>query len=114
MVRRFEPPSTAGTEIQDCIERLRAGNRGVHHPAESDAIAADSAHRFVDEDVIVINLEAVRDRIFPALPDLIGCGELVPAVIEKIDSFIESSADDANAFLRIRLFAKVIATEPDE
>src|SRR6266436_9698938 len=39
---------------------------------------------------------------------------VVPAVIEKIDAFIEACADDANAFLGIRLTAKMIATEPDE
>src|SRR6266851_3023517 len=36
---------------------------------------------------------------------------VVPAVVEKIDSFIKTSADDADAFLRIRLIAKMIATE---
>src|SRR4029077_14437738 len=39
---------------------------------------------------------------------------VVPAVVEKIDALIETYADDANAFLRIRLFAKMIATEPNE
>src|SRR5205807_696611 len=39
---------------------------------------------------------------------------VVPAVVEKIDAFIETRADDANAFLGIRLLAKMIATEPNE
>src|SRR6266704_2959255 len=39
---------------------------------------------------------------------------VVPAVVEKIDSLIEARADDANAFLGIRLTAKMIAAEPNE
>src|ERR1700687_3246943 len=39
---------------------------------------------------------------------------VVPAVVEEIDALVEACADDANAFLRIDLIAKVIATEPDE
>src|SRR6266446_4305028 len=39
---------------------------------------------------------------------------VVPAVVEKIDAFIEARADDTNAFLGIRLIAKMIATEPNE
>src|SRR5467141_1426907 len=39
---------------------------------------------------------------------------VVPAVVEKIDSLVEARADDANAFLGIRLIAKMIATEPNE
>jgi hypothetical protein len=39
---------------------------------------------------------------------------IVPAVIEKIDSFIDSSTNDANAFVGIALFAQVIAAESDQ
>src|SRR6202011_42655 len=39
---------------------------------------------------------------------------VVPAVIEKIDALVEARANDANAFLGIRLIAKMIATEPYE
>src|SRR5260370_10696346 len=39
---------------------------------------------------------------------------VVPAVVEKIDSLIEARADDADAFLGIRLMAKMIATEPNK
>src|ERR1700674_4057164 len=39
---------------------------------------------------------------------------VVPTVVEKIDGLIETRADDANAFRRIRLFAEMIAAEPDE
>src|SRR5258708_4923516 len=36
---------------------------------------------------------------------------VVPAVVEKVDTLVEARADDANAFLGIRLIAKMIATE---
>src|SRR5438309_18356 len=39
---------------------------------------------------------------------------VVPAVVEKIDARVEARADDANAFLRIRLISKMIATEPNQ
>src|ERR1700730_13016125 len=39
---------------------------------------------------------------------------VVPAVVEKIDALIEARTDDANPFLRIRLVAQMIATEPYE
>src|SRR6266853_5233545 len=39
---------------------------------------------------------------------------VVPAVVEKIDALIEARADDANAFLGIRLTTKMIAAEPNE
>src|SRR5882724_1527926 len=39
---------------------------------------------------------------------------VVPAVVKKIDALIEARADDANAFLGIRLFAKMIATKPNK
>src|SRR6266478_6567613 len=39
---------------------------------------------------------------------------VVPAVVEKIDSLIDARADDANAFLGIRLTTKMIAAEPNE
>src|SRR5216684_1739375 len=55
---------------------------------------------------------AVAQRVTHA--DFTLATVVVPAVIEKIDAFIETRADDANAFLRIRLFAEMIATEPNE
>ena len=39
---------------------------------------------------------------------------VVPAVIEKIDSFIDSCTNDANAFVGIALFAQVIPAESDQ
>ena len=39
---------------------------------------------------------------------------VVPAIIEKIDSFIDSGANDANALVGIALIAQVIPTEPDK
>ena len=39
---------------------------------------------------------------------------VVPAVAEKIYAFIKTRADDANAFLRVRLFAKMITAESDD
>src|ERR1700682_5076891 len=39
---------------------------------------------------------------------------VVPAVIEKIDSFIDSRANDPNALVGIALVAQVIPTEPDQ
>src|SRR5258707_15805908 len=39
---------------------------------------------------------------------------VVPAVVEKIDSFIQPCADNANTFLGIRLLAKMIATEANK
>ena len=38
---------------------------------------------------------------------------VVPAVVEKIDALVEARADDADAFPRIRLFAEMIAAEPN-
>src|SRR5260370_19939487 len=35
----------------------------------------------------------------------------VPAIIEKVDTLVEACSDDANAFLGIRLLAKMLATE---
>src|SRR6266852_3090683 len=55
---------------------------------------------------------AVAQRVTHA--DFTLATVVVPAVIEKIDAFIETRADDANAFLRIRLFAEMIATEPNQ
>src|SRR6266851_3457355 len=55
---------------------------------------------------------AVAQRVTHA--DFTLATVVVPAVVEKIDAFIEARADDANAFLRFRLFAKMIATEPNE
>src|SRR5712692_8514760 len=52
---------------------------------------------------------AVAQRVTHA--DFTLATVVVPAVIEKIDAFIETRADDANAFLRIRLFGEMIATE---
>ena len=39
---------------------------------------------------------------------------VIPAVVEKIDALIETRANDANAFLRICLFAEMIATKANE
>src|SRR5712664_3613379 len=39
---------------------------------------------------------------------------IVPAVVKKTDPLIKPCADDPNAFLGIRLFAEMIATEPNE
>src|ERR1700674_1957397 len=39
---------------------------------------------------------------------------VVPAVIEKIDSFIDSRANNANALFGIALAAQVISTESDQ
>ena len=39
---------------------------------------------------------------------------VVPTVVEKIDPCVETRANDANTLLRIRLFAKMIATEPND
>ena len=55
---------------------------------------------------------AVAQRVAHA--DFALAAIVVPAVVEKIDSLIKPGADDANAFLRIRLFAKMIATEPND
>src|SRR5580704_18660107 len=55
---------------------------------------------------------AVAQRVAHA--DFAFAAVVVPAVVEEIDSFIETRADDANAFLRIRLVPKMVATEPDE
>ncbi len=38
---------------------------------------------------------------------------VVPAVVEKIDSFIDPGANDANALVRVALFAQVIPAESD-
>src|SRR5271169_2747721 len=55
---------------------------------------------------------AVPQRVAHA--DFTLAAVVVPAVVEKIDSLIEARAYDANALLRIGLFAKVIATESNE
>src|SRR5712671_855328 len=39
---------------------------------------------------------------------------VVPAVVEEIDSFIDSGTHDANTLVGIALFAQVISTEPDQ
>src|SRR5580692_788784 len=39
---------------------------------------------------------------------------VIPAVVEKIDALIETGANDANAFLGICLFAKMIAPKANE
>src|SRR5712671_4999826 len=39
---------------------------------------------------------------------------VVPAVVEKINSFIQPAADNSYTFLGIRLLAKMIATEADD
>src|SRR5260370_15674835 len=39
---------------------------------------------------------------------------VIPAVVEKINSFIQPAADNSYTFLRIRLLAKMIATEADD
>src|SRR5271165_99743 len=39
---------------------------------------------------------------------------VVPTVVEKVDAFIEARADNTDAFLGIRLLAKMIATQSDE
>src|ERR1700693_125887 len=46
--------------------------------------------------------------------DLTLAAVVIPAVVEKIDALIQTSANDTNAFLGISLFAKMIATETNE
>ena len=53
---------------------------------------------------------AVAQRVTHA--DLTLAAVVIPAIIEKINSFIQTHAHNANAFLRIRLLAKMIATQP--
>ena len=55
---------------------------------------------------------AVAQRVAHA--DFTLATVVVPAVVEKIDAFIEALTDYANAFLWIRLFAKMIATKSNE
>src|SRR2546429_163706 len=55
---------------------------------------------------------AVAQRVAHA--DFTLAAIVVPAVVEKIDSLIEARSDNTNAFLWIRLIAKMIATEPKE
>ena len=55
---------------------------------------------------------AVAQRVAHA--DFTLAAVVAPAVVEKIDSFIETRSHDANTLLGIRLVPKMVATEPDE
>src|ERR1700730_10428378 len=124
-------PSPLG--FQDCLHRSPFGKNAVRvgftnylvKLEEIDPVGLKPSQRLVDlvrGGGLTAPIDLRHEKGFLPVPaaqrvapgNFTLAAVVVPAVVEKIDSFIQPRPDDANAFFRIRLFAKMIAAEPDE